>query len=467
MTQTASPSAASAKTPITPHQRAWFWYDWANSGFITTTMTVLIGPYLNAMATEAACPNLPDGQQCLTTIPVLGFIPIDPGSLASYVTTVTTLISAFLLIFVGAIADRSPRPQWLMGLFAWVGAAAGTLMFFLQGDMWQLGVILLMIASLAMGCSLVIYDGILCRIAKPDDRDRISSRGWAWGYVGGAILLALNLAVLSLKGQLGISTGMAVRLCLLTAGLWWGLFTLIPVLGLRELPVRPLEVRVAEGTSTAGAVTGAFKQLADTFRELRGLPQTMLFLLAYLFYNDGIQTVISQSSIYGTSELMMEQSQVMMTFLMVQIIAFFGALIFGRAAASWGASRTVIVGIAIWLGVVLVAFFVPKGNFGMFLLLGGLIGLVMGGTQALSRSLYSQLVPRGRESEFFSLYQAMERGTSWLGTLTFGLVYQLTHSYRFAIVALIIFFVVGGVLLSRVKFREGIRQAGNEVPRKI
>ena len=135
--------------------------------------------------------------------------------------------------------------------------------------------------------------------------------------------------------------------------------------------------------------------------------------------------------------------------------------------SSWGASRTVIVGIAIWLGVVLVAFFVPKGNFGMFLLLGGLIGLVMGGTQALSRSLYSQLVPRGRESEFFSLYQAMERGTSWLGTLTFGLVYQLTHSYRFAIVALIIFFVVGGVLLSRVKFREGIRQAGNEVPRKI
>jgi MFS transporter, UMF1 family len=466
VTQTTRPVSARVRAKGTPHQRAWYWYDWANSGFITTTMTVLIGPYLNAMATEAACPGLADGAVCTQVLRVLG-IPIAPGSMASYVTTVTTLISAVLLIFVGAVADRSPRPQWLMGAFAWVGATAGALMFFLQGDMWAMGVVLLMVASLAMGCSLVIYDGVLCRIATPDERDRISSRGWAWGYVGGAILLAVNLAVLTLHSSLGMTTGLAVRVCLLSAGLWWGLFTLIPVLGLRGLPTRALEDTDTTGTPTAGAVAGAFGQLADTFRELRVLPQTMLFLLAYLFYNDGIQTVISQSSIYGSGELGMEQSQVLMTFLLVQIIAFLGALIFGRAAASWGASRTVLVGIAIWLGVVLVAFFVPRGNFGMFLLLGSLIGLVMGGTQALSRSLYSQLVPRGRESEFFSLYQAMERGTSWLGTLTFGLVFQLTHSYRYAIVALIVFFLVGGALLSRVRFREGIRQAGNEVPQKI
>ncbi|HOQ61937.1 MAG TPA: MFS transporter, partial [Vicinamibacterales bacterium] len=331
----------------------------------------------------------------------------------------------------------------------------------------MVGVGLLMVSSLAMGCSLVVYDGILCRIATPDERDRISSRGWAWGYVGGAILLAVNLALLTLHGSVGITTGMAVRICLLSAGLWWGLFTLIPVLGLRGLPTRSLEEVAPSAATPTGAIAGAFGQLADTFRELRMLPQTMLFLLAYLFYNDGIQTVISQSSIYGSGELDMGQSQVLMTFLLVQIIAFFGALIFGRAAASWGASRTVLVGIVIWLGVVLVAVFVPKGNFGMFLLLGSMIGLVMGGTQALSRSLYSKLVPRGRESEFFSLYQAMERGTSWLGTLTFGVVFQLTHSYRYAIVALIVFFLVGGALLSRVKFREGIEAAGNQVPRKI
>lgn len=467
MTQTTGPARAAAGRKGTPHQRAWYWYDWANSGFITTTMTVLIGPYLNAMATEAACPGLADGAQCLTNLDVLGFIPVAPGSLAAYVTTATTLISAVILIFVGAVADRSARPQWLMGMFAWVGALAGSLMFFLQGDMWQVGVALLMVASLAMGSSLVVYDGILCRIATPDERDRVSSRGWAFGYVGGAILLAVNLALLTLHDRFGITTGMAVRLCLLTAGLWWGLFTLIPVLGLRGLRAAPEDVREAAGTRQRSTVGGAFAQLAATFRELRMLPQTMLFLLAYLFYNDGIQTVISQSSVYGTSELGMGQSQVMITFLFVQIVAFFGALIFGRLAARWGASRTVLLGITIWLGVVLFAFFVPRDSFVLFLVVGGLIGLVMGGTQALSRSLYSQLVPRGRESEFFSLYQAMERGTSWLGTLTFGVVYQFTHSYRSAIVALIFFFVVGGVLLSRVKFREGIEAAGNQVPQKI
>lgn len=447
----------------TRHQRAWYWYDWANSAYVTTTATVLIGPYLNSIATRDACPGLATGQVCRETVNLLG-IAVSPGSLASYVVTVSTLVSAIVLIIVGAIADRSPRPQWLLGLWAWTGALAAAAMFLLAGTNWQLGVVLLFIASIALGCSMVIYDGILCRIALPDDRDKVSSRGWALGYLGGGLLLAANLVLLNSYEALGISMTMSVRISLLTAGIWWGVFTLIPVLGLRSLLDRPLDL---EPAPEQRGVKAAFLQLATTLRELRNYPQTLLFLVAYLFYNDGIQTVIGSSSIYGVSELGMAQGQVMLVFLVVQFVALGGALLFGRLAARFGAWRTVLAGLVVWLGVVIFGYFVPRGVFSMFLGLGIAIGVVMGGTQALSRSLYSQMVPRGRESEFFSLYQAMERGTSWFGTLAFGLVYQATHSYRYALIALIVFFVVGGLLLSRVRVRQAIEEAGNQVPAVI
>jgi UMF1 family MFS transporter len=214
----------------------------------------------------------------------------------------------------------------------------------------------------------------------------------------------------------------------------------------------------------AGIVGGSVKQLADTFRELRLFPQTMLFLIAYLFFNDGIQTVIGQASLYGNKELGFSESTMLGLFLMVQFVAFGGALLFGRLALRFGAWRMVLGGLATWSLVVIAAYFVPEQALGALFALGVAIGLVLGGTQALSRSLYSQLVPANREAEFFSLYQAMERGTSWFGTLIFGLVYQMTHSYRPAIVALIFFFVVGGVLLARVNVRQGIIEAGNQVP---
>ncbi|WP_409482969.1 MFS transporter [Arsenicicoccus dermatophilus] len=391
-------------------------------------------------------------------------MPVSPGSLYPYVTTMTTLLSAVLLVVVGAVADRHPRPQRLLGLVAGVGALAASSMYFLQGAAWQLGVAQIMVASLCLGATLVIYDGILCRIAGPDDRDRVSSRGWALGYVGGGLLLALNLALLTLKGRLGLDTGTAVRVSLLSAGLWWGVFTLVPVLGLRDLPGRELVPDLPPQARGRGVGAGAFAQLGDTLRELRGHPQTLLFLAAYLFFNDGIQTVISASSLYGSRELGMTDTQVLMTFLLVQVVAVGGALGFGRIARRAGARRTVLGSLVVWTAVVAIAFFVPAGVFPAFAALGALIGIVMGGSQALSRSLYSQLVPAGRESEFFSLYQAMERGTSWFGTLLFGLVQQWTHSYRLSILALVAFFVVGGILLARVDVRAGIRAAGNPEP---
>jgi UMF1 family MFS transporter len=206
------------------------------------------------------------------------------------------------------------------------------------------------------------------------------------------------------------------------------------------------------------------RQLKDTFRHLLSLRQTLLFLVAYMFFNDGIQTVIGQSSLYGTAELGFSETTMLTLFLMVQFVAFGGALLFGQVARHLGAWRTVLGGIALWLLVIVAAFFVPEKAVAALFALGVGIGLVMGGTQALSRSMYSQLVPRDREAEFFSLYQALERGTSWFGAVIFGVVHQLTDSYRPAILALMVFFVLGGALLAKVDMPRGIREAGNDVP---
>ena len=190
-------------------------------------------------------------------------------------------------------------------------------------------------------------------------------------------------------------------------------------------------------------------------------------LAAYLFYNDGIQTVIYAASVYGEKQLGFEKSTVLLAFLVVQFVGIVGALGFGRVARRRGAYRVVLVGLFVWLAVVVAGWLTPDENLPLFLLLAVAIGVVLGGTQALSRSFYSQLIPRGREAEYFSLYQACERGTSWVGTLIFGLVHQWTDSYRPALLALIVLFVVGIVLLLRVDPRRGIEEAGNALPRVV
>ena len=438
-------------------QRAWYFYDWANSAYVTTTLTVLFSPYLISVAEKAACPALAEGAKCTTDLSVLG-LPVSPGSLPGYVVTVTTLLSAVVLPLVGAVADRSGRQRMLLGGFAWVGAVAAALMYLVSGSDWQLGVGLLFVANLCLGSSLVVYDAILCQIATPDERDRVSSRGWALGYLGGFLLLAVNLAMVTAHDTFGLSKGDAVRVSLGLAGVWWGAFTVIPVLGLRDRP--PVNVEAVRG----GLAREAFGQLAGTFRHMRGYRNTMLFLLAYLFFNDGIQTVIVNASTYGSKELGLDETQLIATILLVQLVAFGGALLFGRLAASFGSHRVVLSSLTVWMGVVVVAFFIPAHQFGLFVALAVLIGIVLGGSQALSRSLFSQLIPRGREAEYFSLYQACERGTSWLGTLVFSLVYQFTDTYRWSIIALVVFFVVGALILRLVDVRQGIADAGNAQP---
>jgi MFS transporter, UMF1 family len=440
-------------------QRAWYFYDWANSGFITVTGAVLFGPYLTAVAETAACgrPGTPE-DPCTGTLDVFG-IPVAAGSVAPYAVTFATLLSAVVLPIVGAVADRTSRKRHMLAGFAWAGAAGSASMFLVAGSNWMLGVVLLVFASLTLGASLVVYDAILCEIAEESDRDRVSSRGWALGYLGGGLLLAANLALLTVL-PFGLSRADAVRVSLLSAGLWWALWTLVPFRGLRDRP----PVAVVPTRAQRSLLGAAFGQLAQTLRHARAYPQTLLFLIAYLFYNDGIQTVIYAASIYGNRQLGLTESTLIAAILVVQFVAFGGALLLGQLAARIGSKRTIQAALILWTLVVGAAFFIPARQVVPFLVLALGIGVVLGGSQALSRSLFSLLIPRGKEAEYFSLYQATERGTSWFGTLVFGLVFQLTGSYRNAILVLIVFFVIGLVVLSRVDVQRGIEQAGNEVP---
>ncbi|WP_332644644.1 MFS transporter [Aeromicrobium sp.] len=442
-------------------QKKWFFYDWANSAYITTIATVLYAPYLTSVAERAACGFVGDeDRKCTEHLSVLG-LSVSAGSLVFYVVTLATVISAFILPIVGAIADRVQSKKTLMARLAWTGAAVAALMFFVTGTNWQLGAGLLVVANLFYAASIVVYDAILVEVAEPDERDRISSQGWAFGYLGGGLLLAVNLAIVTVK-PFGLSTEMAVRISLLSAAIWWAYFTFIPYRGIKDR--EPRGIPPEEGVTL---VQRSFGQLFRTLRELKQYPQTLLFLVAYLFYNDGIQTVIYSASVYGDKQLGFGPSILIATILIVQFVAFGGALIFGRLAARIGSHRTILGGLVVWILVVCCGFFLPEKQIAPFLLLAVAIGLVLGGTQALSRSFFSQLIPRGREAEYFSLYQACERGTSWLGTLVFGVVHQLTDSYRPAILALIAFLVIGGLLLWKLDPKKGIIEAGNQPPALI
>ena len=441
---------------MTGQQKAWNWYDWANSAFYTTVLTAVFGPFMIEVAGKAAgCPDPDDA--CRNTLNVLG-LHLAAGSLPSYLTSFATISSALLLPIVGAFVDRSSRKKVWMAGFAWAASFFTMLLFFMHGDSWQLAAFSVVMASILGGCSLVAYYAILVDISTEDERDMVSSRGWAWGYLGGGSLLAINFVMILMNDTIGISSEMAARLSLLSAGVWWAAFTVIPVLRLRNYEPRG-EVRM-EGT----LLQRSFGQLFTTLKEMKGFPQTLTFLVAYLFYNDGIQTVIASAATYGSKQLDMDDSVLFGAILMIQFVAFGGALLFGRLATAYGSYRPILWGTFAWMVIVVLAMFLPKGNVPAFISIGILIAIVLGGTQALSRSFFSLLIPRGREGEYFALYNACERGTSWFGTLLFGVVFQLTGSYRPAIVALIVFFILGAFFLLRLDPQRGIQEAGNRVP---
>jgi len=463
---------AAASAPLVNDKReifGWAMYDWANSAFSTTVGTVFLGPYVASLAAAAAKAEflLRNGVEWNEKLhpPLLASLfglPVAPDSFLPYCVSISVGLQVLFLPILGAIADYSHLRKRMMQIFATFGALATVAMFLLTDSVWWLGGLLFILANLAFGAAIVFYNAYLPDIASEDQRDRVSSYGWAMGYLGGGLLLLLNLALYQLRDQIGLETGLAVRINLASAGVWW--------LGWSFLTWTRVRPRHAARALPPGEnyISIGFKQLRQTFSEANKYPHTLRFLLAYLIYNDGIQTVIAISATFAAAPLIrgglqIEQGTLTMIILMIQFVAFGGALLWGRLAGRVGAKNAILISLVIWAAVVIYAYFGMRGDSRVteFWILGACIALVLGGSQAISRSLFAQMVPPGKEAEFFSIYEISERGTSWSGPLIFGVVNQWRGSLRPAILSLIFFFVVGVILLAfNVNVPRAIAESG-------
>ena len=416
-------------------------YDFANSAFSTTVVTLFLGPYLTIIAKAAA-----DAQGYVHPFG----IPVDARSYWSYIVSLSVILQVIFLPMVGAVADYGRRKREVLAATAYLGAVATIGMFFLKGSDYLFGGLLFVIANVAFGASEAIYNSFLPEIAPPEERDAVSSKGFAVGYIGGGVLLALNLVLFLNTAKIGMTDGLAVRISLASAGAWWAIFTIPTLVTIHNRgPARTL----AAGES---AVATVVRQLGHTLREVRHYPQTMTFLIAYLLYNDAVQTVITLASQFGNDELKIPVSQLTLAILMVQFVGVFRghAVQLDRRPdqrqARGGAQPVHLDGIA--------DLYLCRGeNHGRIFHSGGIVGAVMGGSQALSRSLYAQIIPKAREAEYYSVYEVSDKGTSWLCPILFGLTMQFTHSYRLAILSLVVFFIAGMLVLLKVDIARGER----------
>ncbi|MDX2128079.1 MAG: MFS transporter [Chloroherpetonaceae bacterium] len=421
----------------------WAMYDWAISAFSATVVTVFFGPYLTSLVKAAA-----DSAGNV----YLGPLPIRYDSFYAYVASFSVFLQIFFLPFLGAISDYSNRRKRFMQFLTLIGAVSTFMLFMVTDGRHWLGAGLFTIANLAFGACMVLYNAYLSEIASEKERDRVSAYGWGLGYIGGGILLLINLIVFQFRESLLLETGDAVRLCLASAGLWWLIFG--------QFSFDRLRRRKAEKALPANEnyFSLGLKQIFQTFREIQSLPETLKFLIAYLLYNDGVQTVIVVATVFGSEELKMEAGTLISVILMVQFVAFLGAIFFGKVAERFGTKEAIVITLVIWCGIVVYAWLLLSTPL-QFWIMAAVVALVMGGSQALSRSLFSRMIPKGKEAAFFSFYEVSERGTSWIGTFLFGFVNQVLGGLRYGILSLIVLFAFGLCLLFFVNVSKAISRA--------
>ncbi len=479
----------------------WTMFDWANSAFSTTVATVFLGPYLTSIA-QAATQNSGG-------FLYVGQVPIKFDSFFTFCVSASVLLEVTFLPVLGALADYSHlRKQFLM-LFSTLGAVATLLMFAIGPGMYLFGGALFIIANLAFGACITFYNSYLPDIASPERRDHVSASGFALGYLGGGLLLVLNLLMYLFSDRLGLTSALVARISLASAGAWW--------LGFSVITFRTLRPRHAVRHLPAGETyfSIGFKQLADLMgipartvtilmvlpvaipilillglpitvallpavgpvavlalfigRKARSQPEAMKYLIAYLLYNDGIQTVIVVSAIFAAVELGMSATMRILVILMIQFVAFGGSYLFSWLAGRIGTKRAILLSLVVWSTVTVYAYFgmrdpTPVAGLGLprqqleFWVMGAIAGLALGGSQALSRSLFAQMIPKDQEAEYFSFYEISDRGTSWLGTFVFGVANQLFGSLRLGILSLIFFFLVDLALLPLVNVPKAIQE---------
>lgn len=411
-------------------RRAWYLYDWANSAYSTTVITLFLGPFLTTLAKSVEKNNL---------VNFFGF-HIPAGSVFPYSISISVLLQALLLPIIGSLADLTKRKTIYLAIFTIIGSLSTILFFFINSSIFILGSLLLIISNLAFGAAVVIYNSFLNEIADINEREVISSKGWAIGYLGGGTLLLINLILFLNYEKIGLSQILSIKINIALAGIWWALFS-IPII----TKFKSTHSSVFKKNKLK-IIKDSFSQLYSTLKNTTLYPTSLLFLVAYLFYNDGVQSVISLSSQFGQEELKLNISFLTIVILVVQFVAAFGSMIFMKISLLFNEKKSILFAIFVWMLILIYAFTFLKGS-SDFLILAIIIALVMGGIQSISRSLFSKLIPEGKEAEYFSLYEVSEKGTSWMGPFLFGLIYQYTFSYRYAILSLIVFFIIGGIIL--------------------
>ena len=421
-----------------PELRAWAMYDWAVSSVQTTIMVAVFPVYFA---------NIAKGD--------LG----ESGTTQAIATanTIVAIILAVLSPILGAVSDYVAAKKRMLGASMIVGAAAVAGMFFVQQGDYKLALILFVISLIGATASTVFYDALLPHIASEDEIDRVSSAGYAVGYIGGGLLLALNLAWILKPGWFGLPTGpelssaqktLPTRLALLSVAVWWVVFS-IPLF--RRVPEPPRTREPDELTGGSILVT-PFVRVAETFRALRGYKQALLMLLAFMIYNDGIQTIQKMAATYG-KQLGIADTVLISAILVVQFVGVPFSFLFGSIAARIGAKAAIFIGLAVYAAISILGFYMQTAAH--FILLAAMVATVQGGTQALSRSLFASLVPAHKSGEFFGFYSVFEKFASIFGPLLFWVTIAMTGSSRNAILSVIVFFAIGALLLSRVRVSEG------------
>lgn len=412
-----------------PELRAWALYDWANSAFITVVVSAVFPPFFVKVAGS-------------------GFTEAEANRRFTLVTTIALAIIAVASPLLGAIADRAPVKKKM--LFAWsLLGAAGTATMGLVGEGdWALALGLFALTNIAANGAFVVYDALLPHLAAPDEVDRVSTAGYALGYLGGGLLLLVGGLAIANPTTFGLGDKTtAVQALFVVTGVWWALFT-IPLMRRVPEPHLPPE-RVVRGTA---AIRAAMGDLRHTFRELRRYRQASLLLLAFLIYNDGIGTIFRMATAYG-AEIGLDTGQMISALVLVQVVGIPATFAFGWLAGRIGTRPAILLGLCLYGVVSVLGYFMTTSR--DFFILAGLVGLVQGGTQALSRSLFASMIPRDRSSEFFGLFAVFEKFAGILGPGVFALALWLTGSSRPAILSIIAFFIVGGALLLRVDVEAG------------
>jgi len=416
-----------------PELRAWAMYDWANSAFWTTVIVAVFPPFFSDYAAA-------------------GLEPVQATARFAWATTIAVAVSALLGPVLGALADYRAWKKRLLAVFMVVGVAA-TLLFATigRGD-WVYAGVLFGVANVAIAMTMVFYESLLPHVAAPAEMDRVATAGYAVGFFGGGILLLVNLAWILMPATFGLpDTVAAIKLSFVSVGVWWLLFS-VPLLS--RVPEPPAAAEI--GAGHASAVGVAFAGAWRTMRELRGYPNAFLLLVAFLLYNDGIQTIIRMASIYG-AEIGIDRNAQIAAFVLVQFVGVPCTMLFGAAADRLGAKPSIFVAIAVYIGIVSLAYFMRATWH--FFALAALVGMVQGGSQALSRSLFARMIPKRKSSEYFGFFSVFEKFAGVFGPALFAASVTIFGSSRAAVLSVIFFFAAGALVLTRVNVAEGEAQA--------